>query len=727
MPVTERSVLALSRARTAIEVDSPLETDLSMTGCGMLFMAGAAAGFLPRFVAEGHAMGWVVAAALALAAVCGALRALVSVWIELDNPGRRLVLVQRFAWLFRREVAIARFEDVDLVTIRMPRPTPPGPRETQDRDLVLVLADGRALRLAPTLGSDAAAAATAEALARHLGAGYVPGVRGQYPKLEWEGNRIRLTRVPAGSPGPVRQKGSRVLESETFFEEVVAHPDHPPEAKPNAPYQAAMDTEDAAGGVVGGLGCAVIMAFPALAIGLPVLETVLLYANANPWFQGACLAVAASVICFFTSPVVAGLVHAVTRALELPGLRPPTPRSTFPDPPMHLFLGGWTASGLCAVLALPLLMAGILLDLVGNLPPPTSLLWVAPVVFTTVAGLALPALAGKAPAALPGIRPEAPALPPSRRTELVARLGAGDVSCPYCGSPVTEAGTVACNGCEALHHGECWREAGVCTTYACGQRRATPIGALLLAALLLATPGGGAGRLLAEGGDAWIAGEAVIAIGRAGSGEAPAAFCEGVYLAGSPAELARYLARLRDSPRLAEHLEIGFSLRAEVVEVETPCRVTITERSSILAGRLLLVAGRGLRLEGTSVIAAETALVLRAPAGELRVGGGARVSGRRVELTGAAIQIGENVTIRAGGEAALTTQGPGGSGKLEIETGTVVSATRLRLAASGELEVEPRVDLDAPGGLVLEGSSCDVDEESYRSVSAVTGTCGPGP
>ena len=41
-------------------------------------------------------------------------------------------------------------------------------------------------------------------------------------------------------------------------------------------------------------------------------------------------------------------------------------------------------------------------------------------------------------------------------------------NCPYCQLPIKqESETVQCRSCKALHHQECWKENGGCTTFGC--------------------------------------------------------------------------------------------------------------------------------------------------------------------------------------------------------------------------------------------------------------------
>lgn len=55
------------------------------------------------------------------------------------------------------------------------------------------------------------------------------------------------------------------------------------------------------------------------------------------------------------------------------------------------------------------------------------------------------------------------------------------VVCPFCREAVDPGSSVACTGCETLHHDECWRENGRCTTYACGGTRAADFAGTRLA------------------------------------------------------------------------------------------------------------------------------------------------------------------------------------------------------------------------------------------------------
>lgn len=50
------------------------------------------------------------------------------------------------------------------------------------------------------------------------------------------------------------------------------------------------------------------------------------------------------------------------------------------------------------------------------------------------------------------------------------------VACPYCSSPLDPGEAVCCVRCETLHHADCWRENGRCTTFACGEREAVTLG-----------------------------------------------------------------------------------------------------------------------------------------------------------------------------------------------------------------------------------------------------------
>lgn len=44
--------------------------------------------------------------------------------------------------------------------------------------------------------------------------------------------------------------------------------------------------------------------------------------------------------------------------------------------------------------------------------------------------------------------------------------------CQYCGTAMTAEDLVFCCSCQTPHHRDCWREAGSCTTFACGSTRA---------------------------------------------------------------------------------------------------------------------------------------------------------------------------------------------------------------------------------------------------------------
>lgn len=48
--------------------------------------------------------------------------------------------------------------------------------------------------------------------------------------------------------------------------------------------------------------------------------------------------------------------------------------------------------------------------------------------------------------------------------------GTREVNCPYCGEAVATR-VVYCCSCDTPHHEECFRESGVCCTYACGSTR----------------------------------------------------------------------------------------------------------------------------------------------------------------------------------------------------------------------------------------------------------------
>lgn len=69
--------------------------------------------------------------------------------------------------------------------------------------------------------------------------------------------------------------------------------------------------------------------------------------------------------------------------------------------------------------------------------------------------------------------------------EMVAKEEAEEIVCPYCGETVAQR-VVYCSRCDTPHHEECFRESGVCCTYACGSttygkaRREGPRGPLIL-------------------------------------------------------------------------------------------------------------------------------------------------------------------------------------------------------------------------------------------------------
>jgi hypothetical protein len=50
---------------------------------------------------------------------------------------------------------------------------------------------------------------------------------------------------------------------------------------------------------------------------------------------------------------------------------------------------------------------------------------------------------------------------------LVVRSQA-DTACPYCADPLDLGEVVSCRRCDTLHHHDCWRDGGGCTTFGCG-------------------------------------------------------------------------------------------------------------------------------------------------------------------------------------------------------------------------------------------------------------------
>lgn len=146
---------------------------------------------------------------------------------------------------------------------------------------------------------------------------------------------------------------------------------------------------------------------------------------------------------------------------------------------------------------------------------------------------------------------------PDRPTEPIGparddiRLARGPQRCPYCHAGVgpSDAGQVACQGCLARHHADCWAETGRCAS--CGgtraleqaggstvpvwERRADPLPLLLVLSL------GGVAAILVVG-----AGMALVTLGGdPAAGEAaprPAAARAALDLSGDPVEVN---ARLR--------------------------------------------------------------------------------------------------------------------------------------------------------------------------------------
>ena len=58
------------------------------------------------------------------------------------------------------------------------------------------------------------------------------------------------------------------------------------------------------------------------------------------------------------------------------------------------------------------------------------------------------------------------------KPRLALTAGTGHVVCPYCRDDVSLEGedVMACEGCDTVHHEECYAEAGGCTLYGCERR-----------------------------------------------------------------------------------------------------------------------------------------------------------------------------------------------------------------------------------------------------------------
>lgn len=100
--------------------------------------------------------------------------------------------------------------------------------------------------------------------------------------------------------------------------------------------------------------------------------------------------------------------------------------------------------------------------------PPSVAPLPAPLIAVAAAGalaglLLLRGVARRAPGAAEGEVAVAPG------TELIGGL------CPFCGDLIKGAGLVLpCPSCRAVHHAECWRENGGCTTLGCARAPARP-------------------------------------------------------------------------------------------------------------------------------------------------------------------------------------------------------------------------------------------------------------
>lgn len=74
--------------------------------------------------------------------------------------------------------------------------------------------------------------------------------------------------------------------------------------------------------------------------------------------------------------------------------------------------------------------------------------------------------------------PPEPALKPEDLQVLEASTQAQGL-CAYCNDALDELGpqdtVVRCRRCQTPHHRSCWREAGICSTYACGGKKTRPI------------------------------------------------------------------------------------------------------------------------------------------------------------------------------------------------------------------------------------------------------------
>jgi hypothetical protein len=57
--------------------------------------------------------------------------------------------------------------------------------------------------------------------------------------------------------------------------------------------------------------------------------------------------------------------------------------------------------------------------------------------------------------------------------EILAVRAAGDARCEVCGTELSKGRVVRCARCRTPHHEECWEFNGACSTFACGETRAT--------------------------------------------------------------------------------------------------------------------------------------------------------------------------------------------------------------------------------------------------------------
>lgn len=394
--------------------------------------------------------------------------------VRLELEGEELAIAFRLGgWTFARP-RVGSVGDVAALALRPARPSLRDRAHRSNADLVLVLRDGTLLRLLPGGGDDDAREASATRLAAALGVPLLAGRAGDFLLASWKDGAPAVSFEALPSLPARLEFLRRAIQAPRFLGGRIL--DAPAKAIGSPELARALAIEHAFGGAVAAAGILGVVAVPFLALVTP-LAIDLVTAG---WVAGGLVEstydvlTSIAVLLAFGAPLVGGVIGigGSVRAAwiaERPDLHPDgTPCVPEPEAPGPGYRALVACLGTAAVLVL--LANGLRVLTLGS--HPVELLLAAPPLAIAL-GLHAIGRAGSLPEGVAPPRLPAPALPHAARADLAARLLAGDVACPYCRAPLDVVHAVACNRCQALHHAECWEDAGTCTTYACGEGGAT--------------------------------------------------------------------------------------------------------------------------------------------------------------------------------------------------------------------------------------------------------------